>query len=461
MSEEQTETIKTRTSSKLALRRVPFSKIIFGERFRKDYTGVDDLGISIRDKGNLQPMIVDKDLNLIAGGRRYRAFEYLRHEDGDSSWDEVDVVVREVEDELDARECELIENLMRKNLTWHENGELVKRLHLLYLEKNKDWSQQRTAELLERSIGGISEQLQLADAVEKLPELKKIKTVDEAKKVLSKVQEALAMKELRRRRDTGETKKKDQKLEAILKRAEEKYNVGDVFEGLARLKDHDYELSFIEVDPPYAIDFAKQKRSVEGEKDRTESYVEIDQDKYDGFLVKLCKELARVSSSSATIIFWFGPQWYPNVFKALTDSGFDIDPIPGIWTKGHGQTNQPYKRLARTYECFLYGAKSDMTKPILKAGHSNIFEFRGTEVSNKYHPTQRPLDLMKELIEVFGARLPTEKHRILVPFLGSGATIIAADQLSYNAFGWDINPEYKDKYLFEVRRLYAKRFALE
>ena len=443
----------------LSLRRIPFTKINFGERFRVDYTGIDDLALSIRDKGNLQPIIVDKDLNLVAGGRRYKAFEYLREEDGPDSWEEIDVVVRAITDELDARECELIENLMRKDLDWSENVELTKRIHELYKEKDEDWTQQKTAQLLERSIGGINEQLKLAEALEVIPELKKSKTIDEAEKKLGKLHEKLAMEELQKRREDGTTKR-DEKLETILKRAEGKYKVGDAFDGLAQLKDSDYELSFIEVDPPYAINFAKQKRPVEGD-DKTESYIEIDQDKYDEFLKKLCFELSRVSSPYAVVIFWFGPQWYPNVFSALTKAGFDIDPIPGIWSKGHGQTNTPYKRLARTYECFLYGSKSEMTKPILKAGHSNIFEFRGTDPTNKYHPTQRPLDLMRELIEVFGARLPKEKHRILVPFLGSGPTLIAAGELGYDALGWDKNPEYIDKYLYEIRRLYAKRFALE
>ncbi len=443
-------------SERLVPRTVEFSRITFGERFRQEYKGIEDLAISIRDKGNLQPIIVDKNLKLLAGGRRYKAIELLE-------WKEVDVVIRDSDSELDGREIELIENELRERMSWQDKVALTKEIHRLYLLKNEDWTQKETAEVLERSMGGISEHLALAEAMETIPELKNAKTEDDAKKILESLYEKMAIEELEERRGKKNAGK-DSKLETLLVEAEDAYRIGDIFDGLATLpdgfEDHGSLISFIEVDPPYAVDLAKKKKPTKGKDQKVHSYNEISAKDYPEFLETLTKELFRVSSPYSRIVFWFGHQWYREVYDALTTAGYLIDVIPAVWSKGHGQTNVVERYLARTYELFFYGRKPTETNAVLKLGRSNLFEFSGVFAGDKYHPTQRPLSLMKEIIDVFGAGLPKDKHRFLVPFLGSGATVIAAKELGYEAFGWDINPEYRDKYLFEVKRIYAKRFIV-
>ena len=443
-------------SERLTPRTIDFSRIIFGERFRQEYKGIEDLAISIRDKGNLQPIIVDKNLKLLAGGRRYKAMEFL-------GMKEIDVVIRDSDSELDAREIELIENEMREKMNWQDKVALTKEIHKLYLVKNEDWTQKETAEVLERSMGGISEHLALAEAMETIPELKEAKTEDDAKKILESLYEKMAIEELESRREKKD-KGKDTKLETLLKEAEDAYRVGDIFEGLATLpdgfEDHGAPISFVEVDPPYAVDLAGKKKPTKGKDQKVHSYNEISAKDYPSFLKTLTKELFRVSSPYSRIVFWFGHQWYREVYDALTEAGYIIDVIPAVWSKGHGQTNVVERYLARTYEPFFYGRKPTEQSAVFKHGRSNLFEFSGVFAGDKYHPTQRPLPLMKEIIDVFGAALPKDKHKFLVPFLGSGATIIAAKELGYEAFGWDNNPEYRDQYLFEVKKIYAKRFII-
>lgn len=446
--------------NKIVQKTVPFTQIKFGERFRQDYTGVEELALSIHDKGLLQPIIVDQHLNLLAGGRRFKAIEYLRNE-GSDDWEEVNVTVRQSETEMDAREIELIENMMRRDLSWDEKIMLTREIHRLYEKNNKDWSGRKTAELLERSVGSVASQLQLADALDAVPELKKAKNADQAKKILDSAYLKAALSELAKR--TSETTSKEsQDLDLLISRGEIAYIVKDVFEGMAEMVTEDLEVSFIEVDPPYAVDLAKMKRpSKTADDSKVHEYIEIEKEDYVEFLNKLCKELYRVSSPYMSIVFWFGSQWYKEVYTALTDAKFKIDPIPAIWTKGHGQVNNVTEKLARTYECFFYGFKPERGSGcVLKQGRSNNFEFRGVVPSDKYHPTQRPLSLMEEIIDVFGAKLPKDKNKIFVPFLGSGITILAANQMGYKAFGFDKNPDYKSKFLYEIRREYAKKFEI-
>ena len=458
---------------KIVQRYVKFTQITIGERFRIKYEKIDDLALSIRDKGIIQPPIVDQNLNLIAGGRRLKAIELLRESDPEK-WDEVPVIIRESKDELDAREIELIENLMREDLEWDEQAKLTKRIHNLYQEKNENWTQSDTAGLLERSIGGINESLQLAEGLDKIPELKNAKNADQAKKTLDKLFEKMALDELQKRNKvSAKLGRTDIQLNELLEQADKDYKVIDVFEGLKALpkgidmimgNEHlDYPpITLIEVDPPYGVDFIKKKRPAKtADPSQNKDYVEIPAEEYEEFLDKICKELYRVSSKNAKIIFWFGMQWYSQVFESLTSAGFDIDPIPSLWTKKNGQTNQPKLRLARTYETFFYGAKVGNKNIVHKQGRSNQFEFAPTYSGDKYHPTQRPFTLITELIQTFASTGIAKMETILVPFLGSGATLISAKQLGYKCFGFDVNGDYKDKYMYEVRKSYLKAFEFD
>lgn len=64
--------------------------------------------------------------------------------------------------------------------------------------------------------------------------------------------------------------------------------------------------------------------------------------------------------------------------------------------------------------------------------------FRSRVVSEqKFHPTTKPLELMKWCLEFF-----PEVHSIFDPFLGSGTTLVACKQLNRNGVGIEISPEY-------------------
>ena len=54
------------------------------------------------------------------------------------------------------------------------------------------------------------------------------------------------------------------------------------------------------------------------------------------------------------------------------------------------------------------------------------------------HLTVKPIDLIEHLISVFSK----EQQTVLDPFAGSGTTLVAANSLSRNAIGIEINTEY-------------------
>ena len=176
-----------------------------------------------------------------------------------------------------------------------------------------------------------------------------------------------------------------------------------------------------------------------------ETYDEIGADSYNWFLGKLTQLLYDVAAKDSWLVFWYGPSWHNEVKAALKEAGWQVDDIPAIWNKGHGQTNMPDRYLARSYEPFFIARKGD---PVLRSrGRSNVFDYKPVSPSNKYHATERPMPLIRDLIQTFMV-----SGIALVPFLGSGKTLRALYKESKVGFGFDISDSYKDRFLVEVER---------
>jgi ParB/RepB/Spo0J family partition protein len=449
------------TLAKGKLKYVKLSDIILDERYRKDMGNIEDLAASIEEKGILQPITLDSNLHLLAGGRRHAAAQHL-------GLKEIPALIRDIDGELDAREIELVENINRKQFTWQEEAKLVQEIDRLYKEKDGNWSGRKTAELLEKSVGGVSMAISLARAMEALPELEECKTADDARKLLKGLEEKAIVTELRRRQEANVTAQAetdkgagsaaqgvDNAVARMIALASNNYMISDVFEGLASLPSNGH-IDFIECDPPYAVDLNESKRGNEEVNSTAKTYKEISKEDYPEFLEKLASELFRVSGRNSWCAFWFGQSWFTEVKAALIKAGWLVDDIPNIWVKNTGQSQQPELYLGRAWEPFFICRKG---KPVLASrGRLNTFIFPGCPTSGadrKYHPTQRPLPLIDEILATYTVGM----QNVLVPFLGSGATLRAAYNRGLTAYGFDANAEYKDRFLLAVeedtRALYA------
>lgn len=171
------------------------SEIVVGERFRKDFGDLEGLADSIKQKGLLQPIVVDDANNLVAGERRLKACRSLR-------WDEVPVVRLGELDEVGRREIELEENVRRKQLTWVEEVKAVAELHRMKQERygvvtpatrvgpagKSGWGIRDTADSLGMPASSLSVALRLADGIERFLDIAKAKTRGEAYKSLLRLE---------------------------------------------------------------------------------------------------------------------------------------------------------------------------------------------------------------------------------------------------------------------------------
>ena len=398
---------------------IPLEDIRIGERFRDDYGDMDDFIESIRDKGIITPITIT---------------------DTDSYGD----------DELDLREIELFENVFRKDMEWHEKVKLVDSIQTMYAEKNADtpwkWSQRKCAKMLGMSATHLGRQLDLAKAIEMLPDLKKEKDEAGARKKLKQLQNKIAIAAVIKEQKE-EIKAGGLKLVAM---GDANYKIGDCFAGLEEIVElkkqgMGHGMKFVECDPPYAIDLVGAKKRVDNDDPDLMEYTEVERKDYKRFLDKLCDLLYDATDEDATLVFWFGSSWFTETKIAIAKSGWIIDPIPCIWNKGNGQTNSPMYYLARAYEPFFVARKGSAT--IRNRGRSNVFTYTPVPSGSKYHPTQRPLKLMEDIYQTFGHPGTTA----IVPFAGSGVSLRAAYRNHMRVLGWDLSGEYKKQFLVELQ----------
>ena len=431
---------------------LPVSSIEFTDRARENYKDLDVLAKDIEEKGVIQPIAVmrnkegaENPFKLLAGGRRFSAVVLSESTHIPCR------VYPETLSELDQKEIELMENISRDDFDWKEEVALRDQIQKLQEERHGKQvgsggghSMRDTAKMLGTSPASISRDLTLARGLEEHEdELSKAKSKSEALRTLKKIERKQEEKVVADNLEKSLQNDGNERLKRVLTNG---YIVKDFFEGVSVVPDR--AASFIEVDPPYAIALDKIKRGAERETSPgIENYNEVASEDYQDFLDNLFAECYRVLAGNGWIVCWYGIQWYHVVLASLENAGFQVVDLPAIWTKtGHqGQTRVPDVRLGNVYEPFFY-ARKDNSAIIRQPGRTNQFNFKSLHPDHKVHPTERPIEMIEEVIKTFC--IPG--GHIMVPFLGSGNTMLAASNLGSTCFGFDLSEEYKNAYLKRV-----------
>lgn len=101
-----------------------------------------------------------------------------------------------------------------------------------------------------------------------------------------------------------------------------------------------------------------------------------------------------------------------------------------VWDKGQMGMGMPWRNQ---HELIVYGKRSPARITTGKMGNVLTVKRSG----NKNHPTEKPVALIKSLIEnSCGAT------KILDPFMGSGTTLVAAQEMGRDALGIELSGSY-------------------
>ena len=427
-----------------------------GDRARENYKDMDELVQSIQKHGLIHPIALqltddpelDTSYKLIAGGRRFRAHQMMTRETVPARIYDHDLT------ELELRSIELEENIRREDLDWKEKVNLQREIHRLQVEiygektsTNPDapgHSMADTAELLGVSKGTVSKDIKLAEAMQMFPAApwEKCKNQSEASKLQKRLEDTIIRTDLAEKatRALGAG-------DAGKKKLMDAYIIKDFFEGVKAIDNE--TIDFVEIDPPYGIDLKTVKAQREGgQAEGLDEYNEVIDTDYPEFLMKTFEESYRVMKPNSWGICWFGPEpWFELIHSLIKNAGFKTHRMCGIWVKPAGQTNAPTVRLGNAYEMFFYfqKGKANLSKP----GSSNVFQYKPVNPDDKRHPTERPIELTRDILSTF----VKENSRVLVPFAGSGSTLLAAAAEKMIAIGFDLNQGYKDRYVLHLQGL--------
>ena len=451
----------------MALKNIPLTQIELGKRGRQNYGKLNELVDDIRRRGLICPIAVidkqkaglpsadiDRPYLLAAGGRRLAAVTHL-------DWSSIDCRVFERQlTELDFREIELYENLKRKDLDPQEELNMKSEIHDLLVKIHgpkistlpdaPGHSLRDTAEAIGVNASNLSNDLKLKRTIDALPDVdwSKCKTKAELKRLANKLTRIVT------NAVGAERVQKDLATNGAVKKICESFAVGDFFELSRELPNGYYD--FCEIDPPYAIALNKKKKSNE-----CFGYNEIAPERYESFLTQTFKIAYEKLRSDSWLVCWFGPDpWFPYIRLWLESVGFSTTGLVGIWAKGQtegdlltavaGQTHMPTTRLANSYEMFYYAWKG--SPKLNRPGISNLFACVPVPHQRKWHPTQRPRPLMRDILTTFvGAG-----SNVLVPFAGSGETLISSYKENMTAVGFDLTSTYKDAFVVEVGKEFGK-----
>jgi ParB family transcriptional regulator, chromosome partitioning protein len=103
---------------------LPIDSIRIKKRVRKDPGDLTPLANSLRKYGQLNPIVIDPDYELIAGFRRLAAAKRL-------GWGMIEAVIVETDSDVQKLEIELEENIQRRNLTSDEISDGINTIHRL------------------------------------------------------------------------------------------------------------------------------------------------------------------------------------------------------------------------------------------------------------------------------------------------------------------------------------------
>jgi DNA modification methylase len=391
---------------------------------------------NILEEGIREPLITWNGI-LIDGHNRYRiAQEHdMNYETLEKEFDNINRV----------KEWMINNQFGRRNLSNYQRSVLALQLEDVFREKAKE---NQAIQFKGISLKQISAEVKPIETRQEIAKVANVShdTIAKVKKI-----EASATPEVKARLNTGtmsineaykEIKKEENEqlktqkaIEIIEKVYENNTNIynGDCIEYIKTIKDK--SIDCLITDPPYGVDiqFAaydnQLSRKIENDGNIKDALILLDE-----MLINVKSKL----KEDAHIYIFCNWKIYPQ-FNQIISKHFQIKNLI-IWDKlfmGMGDLKGNY---SSSYEMIVFagGNREFLTRP------KNIIQCRFSD--ERFHNTQKPVELIKQLIE----NSTNVNETIFDPFLGSGSTVVAAKEMKRNFIGCEIDEQ---NYKITLKRL--------
>lgn len=417
---------------------VPVDKIKIEDRRRKDPGNIDELADSISRYGLLHPVIITRDLKLIAGERRLRAHMKLKIK-------EIPVQLFEELDEYTHEAVELEENIRRLDFSWQEQCLAILKYHRHRRKKDQDWDPSCTSDTLNLSETQVRRAIAVGTELEG-PNASKYSGADsiysaynilarenkreeevEAIAFLSTPIKPVAKSDVPA---PGEVHTPYQKLVSSARNSVFSCSFQEYVE-----KDWDQkQFSVVHCDFPYGIGHDESDQGNVAARPG-EEYADTP-DIFWGLCEFLAKQIPVILQPKAHIFFWYPVAQYTEIVEYWKRQGLWVDPVPYIWYKSDNTGILPdrLRTARRVYESALLMSVGDrqLSKPI-----SNVFAFPSRKAEAR-HPSEKPFEVVKHFL----SSICDQHTRMLDPTCGAGSALAAAETLGAAVAGCEMNPTH-------------------
>jgi len=211
-------------------------------------------------------------------------------------------------------------------------------------------------------------------------------------------------------------------------------------------------------DPPYGVSYAEKNAFLNAFDKGNHNQTKIENDHLNKKETQAMWGAAFKNMADAmglgAVVYCFMPQGGDQMMMMMMMMEGGIEPKHElIWLKNNhvlGRSDYNYK-----HEPILYAWK--------KGGHKFYGDFSTSVIecnkphASKLHSTMKPV----ELIAILAKNSSQIGETIYDPFLGSGTTLIAAEQLGRQCYGMEISPAYCDVIVKRWETLTGKKAMLE
>lgn len=410
------------------------SEILVEDRLRVDLGDIDELCNSIREFGLIQPIVLARQGNkLVAGGRRFTALQRL----GTKELEHGKHFIWNYEtDGLRLKAIELEENIRRKDLSWQEivNGkaQLLQTMQQIHgtpsggrpkVGTTGGFGVAKLAAMLGESIGAVSQDLQVAEAIKSFPTLGRAETKGNALTQLKILGAVASMTVSNKANPTKENQRSWVLHEADFRSLAVDNNMYPKYMLPAESVD------LIWTDLPYGADVDKMSGH-----SATSQLASFNDNKLEALslLEDVAKESYRVLKNDRFACFCFGFITYTDLCLELGRAGFNVNPVPFVWAKNTKSGENPTTRYCNSYEPILIAAKGS---PIfMRPGQSNLVTIPVEQ--GKFQAVQKPVALVQRFLLDM-----CTKGGVVVDFCaGTGTVGVAAHGLGMRSILFEKDP---------------------
>ena len=397
------------------------------DRFRQDMGDLEELSKSIKRTRQILPIVINRQYELIDGGRRLAACILAGVQ--------VKAVFEDVADPREMRELELEANLHRKDYSPAEYALAIEELHNFKRDQHGTpvpgteggHTLEDTAKLIGKTKGSVINQLQMAEMVKAFPQLKGAKKASEIKKAYKGLEKvAAAINGI-------------QEFEEKVKNKESLFTLHntDAVDHILTMPDN--SVNILLTDPLYGIEHDKIGIAVGGRTGgKSAQGIDFSDEKRKALAgyYFLAKESFRFTTFDAHGYIFHAMEHFNYLRTIFIDVGWRVYIKPFIWIKREtGQCNVPTAWPSDCYEQIMYIRKDDSR--IIKQGMPNWIECPPVNPSEKLHKYEKPIPLLANLLE----RVVLPGQRLYDPFMGSGSSIEAGVRQKLLCTGVDLSTE--------------------